>query len=585
MANHNEATDGDLSNTFSSPTSIVLSSGNNIVTGSTTPTDRDFFTLTVPAGSTVSAIFLQAYTGPDGSYFALDDASSFSTISDDSNFVVSTLIDDGRTLNGINQPSEVGQNLLAPGIGNDPRIPANPPIKTGSGQLGPGTYSVWYQELAGNTTYQFNIVLDTPPPPTIQFSQPTYQVNEDGSIVGTAVTLTRTGNLNIASAVQVSITGGSATAGSDYNGSAFPLSINFASGETSKTVTIPILQDTVAEVTEDISLKVISSSNATIGTQDIAALQILDDDNPTGSGGQKTFVINRGDSITITDFGGVGRGTNPSPTVVAEVDTLKFQGAGLTARNLLLTQNGADLEITFEGVTDTKVTLQNFELENLENLAGLGNILFDGQTTIADSFDVFDADSTRNTIFNQNTVTFLNDLNNNVTGFNNSADVINGQRGKDRIDGQGGDDLLRGGYGKDTCLGGNGKDILVGGDNKDSLMGGNGKDTLTGGEGKDKFSFNSPTEGMDTITDFSVVDDIIQVAKAGFDGGLKRGTLKADQFVIGSSAQDRSDRFIYNQSTGALFFDVDGTGRSGPVQIATLSTGLAMTRNNIHVIA
>ena len=90
---------------------------------------------------------------------------------------------------------------------------------------------------------------------------------------------------------------------------------------------------------------------------------------------------------------------------------------------------------------------------------------------------------------------------------------------------------------------------------------------------------------MDTITDFSVVDDIIQVAKAGFDGGLKRGTLKADQFVIGSSAQDRSDRFIYNQFTGALFFDVDGTGRSGPVQIAALSTGLAMTRNNIHVIA
>ena len=93
----------------------------------------------------------------------------------------------------------------------------------------------------------------------------------------------------------------------------------------------------------------------------------------------------------------------------------------LTARNLLLTQNGSNLEITFQNNSNTKVTLQNFALENLDNLStsrgatvDLGNIVFDGQTSTTDSFDVFNANSTQSTIFNKNTVTFLNDLNNNV---------------------------------------------------------------------------------------------------------------------------------------------------------------------------
>jgi Ca2+-binding RTX toxin-like protein len=600
MADHNEKDNGELAFEHNSPTPIVLSSGNNIVTGSTIgggnpPGDRDYFTFDVPAGSTVSAIVLESYTWGNGelsspgygkSYFAVIEGNSFpdpGTLTTSSNlealkFKVSKLIDN-KLIDTSSAATREQKDLLEPEVGITTFNVPEPR------QLGPGVYSVWYQETGENTTYKFNIVLDTPPPPTVEFSQPTYQVNEDGSIVGATVTLTRTGYLNLDSKVQVSITGGSATAGSDYDGSAFPLNINFASGEASKEITIPILQDAVFEGIEGINLEVISSSYATIGTQNTAALQILDDENSTGSGGQTTFVIKRGDSTTITDFGGVGTGTNPSLAVIVEVDTLKFEGAGLTAQNMLLTQNGADLEITFEGVADTNVTLQNFELENLENLANLGNIWFDGQTSIQDSFDVFNADSTNDTIFNPNTVTFLNNRPNAIKGFNNSKDVINGQKGRDQIDGRDGHDLLRGGAGKDTLLGGNGKDILSGGDGHDSLIGGNDNDTVTGGAGKDTFTFNQKREGVDEITDFSVADDIIQVSQAGFAGGLKKGGLKADQFVIGSAAKEKGDRFIYNQSTGALFFDGDGKGGTGQVQIAKLSTGLAMTNNDIHVIA
>ncbi|MBD2412437.1 hypothetical protein FACHB389_32870 [Nostoc calcicola FACHB-389] len=237
-------------------------------------------------------------------------------------------------------------------------------------------------------------------------------------------------------------------------------------------------------------------------------------DTLTGGGGKDIFVYKRGDGTdTITDFGGIGKGTKPTAAVIAEVDTIKFVGEGLTARNLLLAQNGTNLEITFEGVADTKVILQNFALENLDNLTkstgatvDSGNILFDGQTSITDRFDVFDANSTQSTLFRKNTVTFLNDLSNNVSGFDNSDDVINGQGGDDIIDGKSGNDLLRGGVGNDTLIGGAGNNLLSGDDGNDSLTASGsgyyyssysgvsyddfslGNNTLNGGAGNDTLS-------------------------------------------------------------------------------------------------
>ncbi|HYX15141.1 MAG TPA: calcium-binding protein [Nostoc sp.] len=243
------------------------------------------------------------------------------------------------------------------------------------------------------------------------------------------------------------------------------------------------------------------------------------DNTLAGGGGKDVFVYVYDDynnmTDTITDFGGVGKGTNRTSAVIAEVDTLKFESNDnlFSARNLLLTQNGRNLEITFElSVEDlnpylnepplTKVILQNFKSENLQNLKAsgarpaVGNILFSGQTIITDSFHVFDAKSTDTSLSIKNTVTFLNDLDNNITGLNDSDDVINGQGGNDKIDGKSGNDLLRGGAGNDTLIGGMGKDTLVGGAGDNSLFGSAGDDTLnvyksqgdnllSGGDGND----------------------------------------------------------------------------------------------------
>ncbi|WP_445626190.1 beta strand repeat-containing protein [Nostoc sp. DSM 114167] len=305
-------------------------------------------------------------------------------------------------------------------------------------------------------------------------------------------------------------------------------------------------------------------------------------DSLTGGGGKDKFVynglvrntigeistypINTG-THTIADFGGVGKGTNPTAAVIAEVDTLIFQdNIGFTADNLLLTQNGTSLEISFQGYGDTRFILENFALSNLDNLTkstgasvDLGNILFYGQTTIADSFDVFDANSTQSTVFRKNTVTFLNDLSNNVSGFDNSNDVINGQGGNDIIEGLSGNDILRGGNGNNTLNGGDGNDTLNGGIDNNTLNGGNGDDSLNfyslstlvtqtvdGGTGNDtlSFSYGSATTGItstfDATTNIGVISSTADTTVFNYKNIEQLNITGTDynDYLVGSNGND-----------------------------------------------
>jgi Ca2+-binding RTX toxin-like protein len=60
--------------------------------------------------------------------------------------------------------------------------------------------------------------------------------------------------------------------------------------------------------------------------------------------------------------------------------------------------------------------------------------------------------------------------------------------------------------------------------------------------------------------------------------------IKKDMFWIGDKAHDASDRVIYNNKTGALSYDQDGTGAKAAVQIATLNKNLKMTFADFFVI-
>ena len=84
--------------------------------------------------------------------------------------------------------------------------------------------------------------------------------------------------------VNYAVTGGSATAGSDFNGNFDPLSgqLVFAPGEVVKTVTVAIIDDAVAEPGERFTLKLSNAVNASIADGQGAAL-IGASDGPTSA--------------------------------------------------------------------------------------------------------------------------------------------------------------------------------------------------------------------------------------------------------------------------------------------------------------
>ena len=218
---------------------------------------------------------------------------------------------------------------------------------------------------------------------------------------------------------------------------------------------------------------------------------------------------------------------------------------------------------------------------------------------------------------------------------NSGNDYMHGGEGNDYMYGGGGNDTIDGGSGDDTLVGNNRKDYrpssdtqiahnndrlllettsvqarnvdnvtetsISGTTNSDALQSDSLKlalgaaihrpisysdqDILTGGLGADNFVFYSPHDGVDRITDFNQSEgDQIQVSRYGFGGGLSYGELPEEQFILGTSAQDAHDRFIYNWSTGSLFFDADGNGTHGQVLFAQLSGNTGLSHSNILIM-
>jgi Ca2+-binding RTX toxin-like protein len=142
-----------------------------------------------------------------------------------------------------------------------------------------------------------------------------------------------------------------------------------------------------------------------------------------------------------------------------------------------------------------------------------------------------------------------------------------------------------GNNGANNLIGNAAANVLNGNAGNDLLQGMGGNDTLVGGPDADTFRFNTPLlpSNVDTIRDFNVVADTIQLEDAVFVG-LAAGTLAAAAFRIGLSAADSNDRIVYNSTTGALIFDSNGNASGGAIQFAKLSPGLALTNADFVVI-
>lgn len=123
---------------------------------------------------------------------------------------------------------------------------------------------------------------------------------------------------------------------------------------------------------------------------------------------------------------------------------------------------------------------------------------------------------------------FGNGLDNKIKAIGGATSLLRGEGGDDRLIGANLADVLEGGRGNDQMTGKAGDDTLKGEGGRDRLDGGGGDDILTGNAGRDTFFFRKGY-GDDTITDFDVVRDTIEIG---------RGANRYEQLDI---AQDGTD--------------------------------------------
>lgn len=328
-------------------------------------------------------------------------------------------------------------------------------------------------------------------------------------------------------------------------------------------------------------------------------------DTVIGGSGDDTLALNRSesdDNLTV-NYTDINQGTISDGSELGEIETLVLVG-GSGDDNIKITAGTAS--VSGGGGNDTIVSgVMN---DNIDG--GEGNDLID--TGEGDDYIFSDAgvdtvvggsgsDTLQINLFNATEDLIINytDINNgtvsNGSQFSGieSLDISTGSGDDDinitavtaSVSAGSGNDRLSTSAGDEYLFGDDGRDTLSGNGGNDTLVGGAGNDSLSGGDGQDRFRFEQPTDGVDRLSDFNPHDDFIEVFGFTFGGELVEGnSLSADQFMVGSSASDSSDRFIYNDLKGELWFDVDGTGAAAQVQLATLATGLNLTHEDILII-
>ncbi len=357
---------------------------------------------------------------------------------------------------------------------------------------------------------------------------------------------------------------------------------------------------------------------------DIAAIQYLYGANTNTRSGNDTYSWTTNATFVQTIWDGAG------------IDTIS--AANQVRDTVINLQPGSFSSIGARGVANAKNNVAiafNVTIENA--IAGSGNDTLTGNTANnllqgGTGNDFLYGEAGNDTLNGENANDYLNGGDGN--------DTLSGGDGNDTLIGGAGDDVLAGGSGNDTfiaestgdsiiennnagidivqssisytlaenlenltligtdalngygnaldniILGNSANNALSGNDGNDTLIGGLGNDTLIGGMGADFFTFYSATQGIDTLTNFASLEgDKLLISASGFSGGLTIGNLADDLFTLGLTAVDENDRFIFDSSTGALFFDIDGIGAMAQVQLATLSAGLSLSSSDFSLIA
>ncbi len=154
----------------------------------------------------------------------------------------------------------------------------NVPILDDTSIEGPETFGLTLSSPNGATlgspsTTTVTIV-DDDSLPTVYFSSASYSVNENGGSVSITANLSKSSPQTVT--VNYASNNISATSGSDYTAASDILT--FSTGQTSKSFSVTIINDTANEGNETFGLTLSSPNGATLGAPSTATVMIVDDD-------------------------------------------------------------------------------------------------------------------------------------------------------------------------------------------------------------------------------------------------------------------------------------------------------------------
>jgi Ca2+-binding RTX toxin-like protein len=289
-------------------------------------------------------------------------------------------------------------------------------------------------------------------------------------------------------------------------------------------------------------------------------------DSLNGSLGNDTYYTDGGDTIFEAAMGGTDTvRSTVSYALGANLENLILMGT------LAINGTGNALANFITGNSSANVLNGGTGADKLAGGAGNDTYITDGGDSISEA-----ANAGTDTVRSSASYALGSNLENLVLS---GAAALNGT-------GNALANIIAGNGSANVLDGATGNDIIDGGAGNDKLIGGAGTDILKGGLGNDAFVFNAAlgASNNDTLVDFDVPRDTIQLENAIFSRLAGTGILSSAQFFVGASAHDSDDRVIYNAASGALIYDSNGSASGGAVQFATLAHGLHVTNADFFII-
>jgi Ca2+-binding RTX toxin-like protein len=333
-----------------------------------------------------------------------------------------------------------------------------------------------------------------------------------------------------------------------------------------------------------------------------------DSDQFDGEAGSDTLEVNGGGGAETFSIG-----TQAFRFVFTRVTPAPFQVGMTSVEALVLNMNGGDDIFSVASSTAGKISIVVNGGTGLDDITGgdgndvlrgdgdadtvrggAGNDVLEGGTGIDvleggagnDRYNLFD-EADIDTITDSSGIDTISSTISRSLGFAQYTEIENlilvaGSVG----DGNALNNRIVGNAGVNVLSGFGGRDMILGNSGRDTLIGGTGMDTLFGGADGDFFVLNAPLSSAhrDTVRDFNPARDLFRLENSVMTKLGAPGGLAAAKFRAGPAAADPNDYIVYNQATGVLLYDVNGSGAGGTTILATLTNRPVLSAADFVVI-